>query len=489
MSVDASARARVVGITPQFKDLRQGNIAFLPQRIVILGMGNADVVYTDEKFPITSSKMAGDRYGYGSQIHLAARELFPANGDGVGTIPVTVYPLQQGYESDEAEATLTPVITTITEDSTFRVRVGGVLSAPFAVSVGDTVALVCDAIVAAINAVLEMPVVATDNTTSVGLATKWYGEAANGIDVDVLGDLTLGITFTSPATSGGVVNPTLSDALALMGEVWETMVINCLDAGDDDALDELQSFGEGRWGTLVKKPLVAFTGNTAVALATSTAITSARSDDKVNVLLNCPGSPNLPFVVAARQVARIAKVANNNPPKDYGSQRATGLIPGDDGDQWDYATRDLAVKAGSSTIQVKDGVVCISDTVTMYAPDGEEPPAYSHVCDIVKLQNVIYNTNLLFDNEEWDGAPLIPDDQPTVNPAAKRPKDAKAQVAAMLDSLGDFAIISDPKTAKKNITAAVNGSNPKRLDLGLTVQLSGNANIVDVALDFGFFFG
>jgi hypothetical protein len=31
--------------------------------------------------------------------------------------------------------------------------------------------------------------------------------------------------------------------------------------------------------------------------------------------------------------------------------------------------------------------------------------------------------------------------------------------------------------------------NPKRLDLTVTVQLSGNTNIVSVDLEFGFFFG
>jgi phage tail sheath gpL-like len=93
MGVDVSAVARVLGITTQFKDLRGGSVVFLPQRIALIGQGATASTYSLTKFQITSAAQAGARYGYGSPIHLAARELFPSNGDGVGTIPVTVYPL------------------------------------------------------------------------------------------------------------------------------------------------------------------------------------------------------------------------------------------------------------------------------------------------------------------------------------------------------------------------------------------------------------
>jgi phage tail sheath gpL-like len=197
----------------------------------------------------------------------------------------------------------------------------------------------------------------------------------------------------------------------------------------------------------------------------------------------------LPFVVAARQLARIAPTANNNPPQDYGSQIATGLVPGADGEQWTYADRDSAVKKGSSTIEVKDGVVNLSDIVTFYHPSGDAIPAYRYVVDIVKVQNILFNLDLIFATKEWDGAPLIPDDQPTTNRSAKKPKTAVAAISSLLDSLGLNAIISDPETAKKNTLASINAQNPKRLDVSTTVQLSGNTNIISVDFNWGFYFG
>lgn len=585
MTISASAVARVVGIDTQFKDLRGGNVQALPQRIALFAQGQSGVSFSTDKWTATGAAAAGSKYGFRSPIYLALRELLPVNGDGVGSVAIDVFPLEDHASGAPAVGDITPS-GTATKAASYRVRVSGYLSEAFTLAAGalSTAALLtaaCKAMGEAIDAVLHMPVNVTydygtvtsaadagntgDGTlgtftttgnpkpgvwtlvctaeaanagtftltdpdgvvisttvtigaqvqgglgftladgaedfdtgdsfeitvpaTAVNLTSAWDGASANDLVIEVLDDLGE-LTFAITQPTGGLNNPTVDAALALVGNVWETMALNALNIDDEVALDAFQTWGEGRWGELVRKPLAGvFVGNTATELAAATAISSTRRDDRVNAQLVAPGSPNLPFVVAARQLARIAKLANTNPPHDYGSQRATGLIPGADGEQWDWPTRDLAVKAGSSTIEVKDGVVNIGDVVTFYRPVGEEPPAYRYVCDIVKLQNIIFNLDLLFAVPEWDGAPLIPDDQPTVNPAAKKPKSAKALVAGMLDSLGLNAIISDPKTAKQSITANINGANPKRLDLTVTVQLAGNTNLIPITLNFGFFFG
>jgi hypothetical protein len=76
-----------------------------------------------------------------------------------------------------------------------------------------------------------------------------------------------------------------------------------------------------------------------------------------------------------------------------------------------------------------------------------------------------------------------------VNPLAKKPKMAIALANSILDSLGANAIIADAAAAKKNTTATINAQNPKRLDVSVTFALSGNTEIKDITLNFGFFFG
>ena len=488
-AVDASAVARVLGIKTIFKDLREGGILFLPQRIAVVGQGASASVYSTDKAQFTSALAVAQAYGFGSPLHLAARQLFPVNGDGVGTIPVTFYPLVDDVAGVVSVGDVTPTVAP-TEAGSYIIRVNNIDSEEFVVDVGDTVASVVTAMVDAVNAVLEMPVIATDNLTlRMDITSKWEGTSANDIVIEVIGSTTLGVTFALTQPVGGLVNPDVDDALNQVGNVWESMILSCMDIADTASLGKYDVFGEGRWGALVRKPTMVFTGNTATTVAAAIVIPDARKTDRTNSQLVAPGSNDLPFVVAARQLARIAVVANNNPPQDYGSQNASGLVPGTDGEQWTFADRDQAVKAGSSTIEVKDGEVNLSDTVTFYHPDGDPIPAYRFVADIVKLQNIIFNLDLIFATTDWDGAPLIPDDQPTVNRSAKKPKTAVAAVAAMLDSLGLNAIISDPETAKKNTVAEIDAGNPKRLNLSTTVQISGNTNIVSVDLNFGFFFG
>ena len=488
MAVDASAVARVVGIETVFKNLRPGGILFLPQRVAVVGQGNTAAVYSTDKRQVTSAGDAAALYGFGSPIHLAVLQLLPINGDGVGTIPVTVYPLKDDAAGVAATGDITPSGAPSGAGS-YKVRINNIDSEAFVIAVGDAVADMVTAMTDAINAVLEMPVTAVDNVTDVALTSKWEGASANDIIVEVVGPTDLNVSFAITQLSGGLVNPDVQDALDQVGDVWETMMLNCMDVADTDTLDIYSVFGEGRWGELTRKPLVVFSGDTNTTVALATAVPDARKADRTNAQLVAPGSNDLPFVVAARQLARIVVVAANNPPHDYGSQDATGLTPGTDGIQWDYNEQDAAVKAGSSTIKVKDGVVNIADVITFYHPDGDPIPAYRFVVDIVKLQNILFNLDLIFATDEWDGAPLIPDDQPTVNKAAKKPKTAVAAVASMLDSLGLNAIISDPETAKAATTAEINSQNPKRLDVELTIQLAGNTNIISITFNFGFFFG
>jgi len=592
MSVDVSARARVLGIGTKFLNLQPSSGNYLPQRVAVFAQGSTGVVYSTTKRQVTSAAEAGTVYGFGSPIHLTAREFFPDNGDGIGTIPLTIYPLADHGSGAAAVGDITPSGNPAAA-SAYRARISGILSDKFTIPAGNLATAanlhVANRVIGkAIRAVLHMPVnmtwtygavtgapgganvgngtigtlsvtgtplpgvwtvqftavvanggafslldpdgtviasgqsltpapggatvinlgglqftitegstdfavndtfVITVPATNVVTTAKWKGVTGNKLLIEIIpeGDSLVTFAFTQP--TGGLNNPSVAAALAQVGNVWETMALNQMEITDTTTLDLFKDFGEGRWGDLVHKPLVVFTGVTDAAVATATTVPSGRKTDRVNSQLPAPGSVNLPFVVAARQLARIAKVANNNAPTDYGAQKIESIIPGTDGQQWDYPTRDLALKAGSSTIEVNDGVIEIGDVVTFYHPDGEADPAYRYVVDIVKLQQCLYRTALVFGAPEWAAAPLIPDDQATVNPNARKGTGAKAAVGGILDSLGDDAVISDPETSKKGAFAGISPSNPKRIDIRYTVFLSGNTNVKSADISFAFFFG
>ena len=487
MTIDASARAAALGITPSFANLRPNGATLLPQRVAVFGQGATASTFSTDKRTVTSHAEVGSLYGFGSPLHLAVKQLLPDNGDGVGTIPVTVYPLDDAGGAAAATGSITPT-GAATDNGTIYVKAGNIRSEAVGILSGDNVAAITAKITAAVNANIDMPVVAVDGTTDVDFTAKWQGTTGNDIVLAVEGTVA-GVTFAAGTMSSGATDPDVDPSLLQVGDVWETLVVNCLSASDTTTLGKFATWNEGRWLALEHKPAIVFTGTTEATLTTLTTITDARKTDRTNSYLVNPGSDDLPWNVAARQVARIAVVANNNPARDYTTVAVDGLSQGADSDQWRYAVRDQALKAGVSSIRVINGVVSLDNTVTFYHPDGDPDPGYRYVVDIIKVQNIIYSLNLIFDQPEWAGAPLIPDAQPTANRSAKKPRMARAAVSSMIDNLALQALLSDPDTAKQTIVASINASNPKRLDISFTVQLSGNTGIIDIPFNFGFYFG
>ncbi len=489
VAVAESAVSRVVGIETKFVNLR-GGVRFLPMRIAVFAQGStaSQASYSNNKAIVTSAKEVGDTYGYGSPAHLTVNELLPPNGGGVGIIPVTLFPLDDDGSAVIATGTITPVGVQ-TAAQTYQIKVNNILSKAFTLAVDATVADAVAAGVVAINSVINMPVIAVDTTSTViTLTSKWKGASANGIKVEVVGT-EAGIVFTTVNPFGGATNPDITAALAQVGNIWETLVLNCLDIADTTTLDLYRDFFEPRWGATVKKPAMVYTGTSEADQATAIVIPEARKAERINRQRVAPGSDNLPFVIAAAQLAKIAVVANDKPPFDYAGQQCTTLTPGTDAEQWDHIEREAAVVGGSSTIEVVDNVIEISDSVGFYHPTGEEPPAYRFDNDVVKVWQVLFNLALIFEADDWKGAPLIPDEDPTTMPGAKKPKDAKTAIYTMLDSLGLNAIISDPAAAKKTVEANISGTNPRRLDVSFTYQISGTTGIISITANWGFFFG
>jgi len=485
-AIPLGAVARTVGYKTTYKNLRGGAV-MLPQHIAVIGQGNTAATYSLEKRRVTSLKEIGDTYGYGSPLYLAGRELYSVS-QSVGSIPVTIFPLEDAVSGDPSVGDITPSGTQ-TKTAEYQVIIGGVRSLVFSIAAADTVAARVTAITDAINGVLAMPVIATDSTTKVDLESKWKGASANDITISIVGDTTAGTSFAVTDMASGAVNPTVDDALLLFGNIWYTIVVNCLQPSDTTAIAAISSFGEGRWAPQVGRPFVSFIGSTETDVSTAIVLPESRKTDPVTSQIPVPGSPNLPCMIAAAAAAQVALTADSVPAHDYGSKKMKGLTPGNDEDQWDYNSRDLAVKSGCSTIEVKDGVVNLSDVVTFYHPTGEEPPAFRKVVTIMKLMNVLFNLDLIYKTEEWDGAPLVPDDQLVTEPTAKKPKMATAATSGMIDSLAQAAILSDPEAIKKTIVSGISETNPDRLDQSFTLQISGNACIISIDDNFGFYFG
>ena len=138
-AVSQSAVARVLGIETIFKDLRAGRLVNLPQRIAVVGQGASLSVYATTKRQVTSALEAAQIYGFGSPVHLSVLQLLPVSGDGVGLIPVTIYPLVDDGGGAPSLGDITPVVAP-TAAGTYQVIVNNIKSQEFVLDVGD----ICD---------------------------------------------------------------------------------------------------------------------------------------------------------------------------------------------------------------------------------------------------------------------------------------------------------------------------------------------------------
>jgi phage tail sheath gpL-like len=486
MGVSPSAVSRVCGVDVSYKNFNIGNASMLPQRLAIIGIGNDNADYSLEKMEIGGSASdVADRYGYGSPLHLAAKQLFPPTGASA-EFPVTIYPV---VKSDDALAAEGSIAATgaATANGSGTVFIGGI-AAEFSVAKGDEAAAALAKIKDAINAVLDIPAVAEAISENLPLISKWSGESSNLITLEMTANVP-GIVFTLTGFSGGAVDPDVAPALIKIGTIWETIILNCFDYKNIGRLDKYQIFGEGRWSVLEKKPLLVCHGCTD-DLETRTAVTDPRKTDAINFLIVSVGSRELPFVVAAKGLINdVMTTANKNPAQGY-KGLLTGLHRGDDSEQENYTQRSSSVNKGSSTNIPNGSVAELNDIITFYHPESEGKfPSKRYVCDMVKLQNIVFNVKLIMEADALKGAPLVSDDTVTVNPAAVSPKVIKTSFYNLADSLGLAAIITTPEFTKKNMTVKIDSENPKRVNVSFPVKISGNVEISSTDVYFGFYLG
>lgn len=487
MSVSPSAVSRVTGVGVQYKNFNAGAAAMLPQRLIVIGVGNKNVVYTEDKYECEgSASEIGERYGYGSPLHLAAKQLYPTSGSGA-SFPVTFYPLANASGASQAQGTISATGTASASGSA-RVFIGGV-TVDVAVASGETAASVLGKIKAAIEGELDMPVNAGDGEDSaIALTAKATGTVGNLIKVYVESDVS-GLVFSCEQLSGGAGDPDVDTALAKVKTIWETAVLYCGDYKSSGLLDKFMTWGKDRWSDLVKMPVVVFHGCTD-NYVTRTTITDARPNDFINALVVSVGSPELPYVIAAKAMVNdILTTADSNPPQGY-KGLLEGLVAGSDDDQELYSVRNQSVMKGAST-NIKTGSVAeLNDIITMYHPAAEgKYPSRRYVVDIMKLMNIVYNCRLLMEADDLKSAPLIGDADVTSNPKAIQPKTVKTWFLNLARSLCDKAICQDFEFTKKNLEVKIDSENPKRLNVKFPVKLSGNVEVSSTDLYFGFYIG
>ncbi|MEE9393702.1 MAG: hypothetical protein V3W41_14460 [Planctomycetota bacterium] len=453
-------------------------------------------MYSDDPVPLTSVSQATALWGTGSMLQIIASKLLP----NIGSLPVTVYPtVQSDGLAVRAEVVIKLGLKNTSGLSpnalTFRVISGGVAAPPRFIPPGQTdlqllFVLAVEIIVSGDTGPLPIQF-GSIVAGGVRCPTKWEGSSGNGMrtEIEVLSGDDGAFDIVSDSSTGGSGGPTLFSTLDNIGQKWETLIVNgfgpvATDVDGGTYIDAIKDWGDDRWDVNEPRPAMVVSGYNVETPQAAFPVTAPHQSDRTNVLMNVPGSIDLFGGIAASAVAEIAKRAQDDPPRDYTRTQLPDLIPIEALQFFSYADRTVSVDHGVATVLNVGGVQALGDVVTMNVTlDG-----FRDGVDIVKLQNIIYRIRLIFESEEWEGAPLVPDEQRIATLSARKPKDAVAAIAREVQALALDAILSNPESAIDSVSASIDGANPKRLNVSVTVQLSGNVGIVSVDLNFGLTF-
>jgi len=479
----------------------------LPQRIALFGEANTanqGGLPLLEGKKVSTAKEAGDLWGYGSPIHQMMRILKPVNGDGVGGIPIIVYPQ---ISDGGAVASLNTITITGTASATTthsvvingRDRIDGTRY-DFVIEEGDAAAEIAPKITDAINKVLGAPVIAATNVSDEVEATaKWEGVTSSEIDIIFdTGTEDAGLTYGVVETTPGAGTVDIVSSLAEFKGSWNTIVINPYGA---TAWDDLETFNgipadinpTGRYEGTIFKPFIALTGATESTLAELESAFSpdTRKDQVTNAICPAPNSTGFTWEAAANGAYIFALTSQNNPHLDVSGQAYPDMpVPsdGDIGEMSEYNNRDLIVKEGLSTVEFINGRYTFADFVTTYRPDGEVPPQFRYCRSLVQDFNIRYGYFLLEKVNVVDHA-IVENDQPVNVDKTIKPKQWIGVLNGYADDLAQRAIIVEASFMKDSLEVETSETNPDRLETFFRYKRSPFVRIASTTGEAGFAFG
>ncbi|MCH9621001.1 MAG: hypothetical protein S4CHLAM20_04150 [Chlamydiia bacterium] len=496
--------SRVVGYQLEKGDFREVS-PNLPQRIAILGEANIDNQGSLDTTPrqITSAQEAGELYGYGSPIYAMMRILRPVSGSGVGGVPTVVYPQAEAVGAVAAERSIT-VSGSPTSNGVHYVKINGreqIDGDDYAVSIttDDTPTTIAAKISDAINGVLKSPVKAVSAAAVSTVTAKWASVTSEQLKIEMsTGDTDLGVTYVvaSEAVGSGVAD--ISDALNNFGNEWSTIVINSYDEAKFAALEAFNgvpgSTPTGRYSPIVFKPFVSMWGSVDSDKDNIIAITdaTARKSQLTNCLCPAPNSQGFTFEASANGAFLAAVTFESNPNLDVSNKSYPDMpvpLDGNIGDFSDYENRDLMAKSGASTVDLINGLYTFMELITTYHPDGENPPQFRYVRNLVGIDwNVRFGYYLLEQLYVIDHS-IAENEQATTAEMVVKPKQWLGVVNSYADDLATRNLIVDPEFMKSSIKAGTGEENPDRFETSYSYKRSPYARISSTTATAGFQFG
>lgn len=486
--VPSSAAASAVFVEQE--NVRRGVGASLQHKVLLVGQFNTGFTPTANVPQLLQDVAdAQTRYGRGSMLAIMAEKAFAS-----GAVGYDVYALPVADNGSGVDATGTIAISgTATGSGTLALTVAGV-EVDVAVATGATATAIGDALEAAINANLDLPVTAANVTGTVTLTAKNAGTVGNQIRMYLnrtTGDATpAGLTVTvAAALTSGATDPDISTALGSLDSTWYTEVA-CPYLGDTE-ISLVEATGEDRMDPGVKRPFIAFIGyaDTRANLLTALGTAGSRTrNSEFSAYIPVFGSPTPDFQIGASFAGLWARHhAGNKVGRPVVGTSLPGVIAGT-ANELTYSQRDSGVKLGASYTQNAGSSVVAGDTCTTRIETdlGVADDSWRFAVIIPNLQYKINGADITFSSSPFQQAVVISDAVAAAPAFAVRPKTAKAYAIKLVDDWVNQGLTADRETVVAGVTAEIDSANPGRINVLIPDIPSAGLRILAAKIEWDF---
>jgi phage tail sheath gpL-like len=474
---------RTPGSYVGFSSERAGQgLAPWPTRILVLGQALAAATVANLVPTLIGSAAQGTAaFGRGSMLDQMIKSLLANNS------VTELWAMSVADPVGGVKATQTVTVTAApTAAGSLPLYIAG-QSVPVAVLPTMAVGDVAAAVVAAVNALPDLPVVAAAVAGVVTLTCKWAGLSGNDIDVRLAYQssdvMPAGLAVAVAAGVAGAGVPAIAAAIAAMGDTQYHFI--ALPWSDAATLLAMTAELANRWGPMEEIEGFAFASakgsqGTLAALGTS-------QNSQFLSISECVG-PDATWVRAAAETGVIALYGSMDPARPFQTLALAGCLPGNATERFTRTERNVLLIDGISTHTVSGGQVLLERPITTYQlnPQGLPDASYLDVNTMLTLAYLRFTLRAMIATKyprhklANDGIAVAP------GQAVVTPKILNAEIVALAGDWEAAALIEDLATFQSLIVVQRNGGDPSRIDALIPPDIVSGLRIFAGQIDFAF---
>lgn len=443
--------------------------------------------------PVGSLALAGNLFGVGSMLYRMVEAFFNSNV----TQELWAMPVADPEAGVAASGKIAFAGTEVTGSGVLTIYIAG-QKVQITVASTDTGQSIATNLVAAINALPEMPVtVAVDGTTNttVDLTCKWLGLTGNDIGMvgNYLGlyggEITPpGVTYAITAMASGAGEPDFTAAIAaIQTQEFDYVAMPYTDTASMDSWNTEYGFSSGgRWSYVRQQYgfiVNAFRDDYADALDWGL----DQNAPVMSTMVIEQDSPSPVWEWSAAYCALAALGFTDDPARPLQTLEMIGILPARTQNRFSQTELNNLTNSGLAIQGVApDGNPMILREQTQYQFNsyGQADTAFGLLTVLATLQYLLRSMKAAI-TTKYPRVKLVPDGT-KLGPgqAAVTPTDITAELVAEF-SLAEYnGLVADMTDFKANLLVEIDDENPNRLNVLWPPQLAGQLREFDVLAQF-----